>query len=405
MGMKAYRFVGLNRDVYLPDNIKVVIDIVPSWRTNIRSNQPFSGQTSYTQHETANFNRGAGAWMHRNWLHGGAGGSYVGFNFVVDDQVIIQLTPLNEVTWHAGTPEGNKFSWGTELCVNDGINHDVARRNAAALAGGILAAMGWGTDRLFQHNRWWGKDCPYLLRRNGRWPVFVQNVDAFRQQALAASKGQPVPTTPAPAPSPYGTAKPVMVNGKAWDGTADVTVNGLTYVADPKTVTVEVDALNRRVAPKTGAALSGGALPKGEVFTVLGWVQGDAVDGENRWWVTPWGSHMWVGGTVEKPTERPKVDLNKLRTKVGENVYYPAGPEGKGREIVLIEDADLHRWADADSAKVGRVKAGQKVTALYWCKGDAEDGEHVWWVLKPESGDPIDKGPRLHAVHTFQRPF
>ncbi len=399
MGMKAYRFVGLNRDVWLPDTIKVVIDIVPSWRTNIRSNQPFSGQTSYTQHETANFNKGAGAWMHRNWLHGGAGGEYVGFNFVVDDGVIIQLTPLNEVTWHAGTPEGNKFSWGTELCVHDGINHDVARRTAAALAGGILAAMGWGTDRLFQHNVWWGKDCPYLLRRNGRWPVFVSQVENFRKNALSAAGGKVVTT-----PSAYAAGHVVTVNGAKWDGTSNVTFEGRQYVADPKTVRVAVDSLNRRAEPKTASPLTGPALPKDEVFCVLGWTRGDSVDGEDRWWVTPWGSHLWVGGTVEKPTERPQVNLDALRVVVNDRVYYPAGPDGKGREVKVLDDAPLHRWAGNDAAKVGSVKRDQVVTAFYWCEGDEQNGEDIWWVLKPASGDPIQNGPRLHAIHTYQRP-
>src|SRR5690606_11207809 len=134
--------------------------------------------------------------MHKRWLHGGAGGSYVGFNFVVDDRKIIQLTPLNEVTWAAGTPDGNKFSYHAELCVNSDINHTKARRNAAALAGGILAAKGWDTSRLYQHNIWWGKDCPYLLRRNGLWPQFVNQVAAFSAQAKQGVGGS-IPTTTA----------------------------------------------------------------------------------------------------------------------------------------------------------------------------------------------------------------
>jgi len=196
MGMKKYRFVGLDKDVWLPDDIIVEIAIVPASMTNIRSNTPFSGQTSYTQHETANFNSGANADMHKRWLHGGAGGSFVGFNFVVDDKKIIQLTPLNEVTWAAGTPDGNKFSYHTELCVNNDINHTKARRNAAALAGGILAAKGWGADRLVQHNVWWGKDCPYLLRRNGLWPQYVNQVAAFIVQAKSGSGGSVPSVTP-----------------------------------------------------------------------------------------------------------------------------------------------------------------------------------------------------------------
>lgn len=196
MGMKKYRFVGLARDVWLPDDIVVEIAIVPSSVRNVRSNSKFSGQTSYTQHETANFNRGAGADMHKRWLHGGASGSSVGFNFVVDDKKIIQLTPLDEVTWAAGTANGNKFSYHSELCVNNDINHTKARRNAAALAGGVLAAKGWNTSKLVQHNVWWGKDCPYLLRRNGLWPQFVNQVAAFITQAKNGVSGS-VPSTAA----------------------------------------------------------------------------------------------------------------------------------------------------------------------------------------------------------------
>lgn len=197
MALKKYRFVGLDRDVWLPDDITVEIAIVPSNMTNIRSNQIFTGQNSYTQHETANFNVGANADMHRRWLHGGAGGAYVGFNFVVDDKKIIQLTPLNEITWAAGTPDGNKFSYHTELCVNNDINHTLARRNAAALAGGIMAAKGWKIDRLFQHNVWWGKDCPYLLRRNGLWAAYVNQVAAFMHQASQGISGSTPTVSPA----------------------------------------------------------------------------------------------------------------------------------------------------------------------------------------------------------------
>lgn len=195
MSMTKYRFVGLDRDVWLPSDITVEIAIVPASMTNIRSNQRETGQTSYTQHETYNFAPGAGADMHKRWLHSGAGGAYVGFNFVVDDKKIIQLTPLNEVTWAAGTPDGNRYSYHTELCVNDGIDHTKARRNAAALAGGILAVKGWDTSRLYQHNRWTGKDCPFLLRRNGLWAQFVNQVATFIEQAKKGSNGVSDPSS------------------------------------------------------------------------------------------------------------------------------------------------------------------------------------------------------------------
>lgn len=366
--MKKYRFVGLNRDVWLPDDIVVEIAIVPSWRTNIRSNQIFSGQTSYTQHETANFAAGANATMHKNWLHGGAGGSYVGFNFVVDDHKIIQLTPLNEVTWHAGTPTGNKYSWGTELCVNAGIDHTKARRASAALAGGILAAMGWGVDKLLQHNVWWGKDCPYLLRRDGRWAKFVADVSTYRSQALNAAKGTTTPvgglavgesaealvnlnvrvgsgtnyeiTTTIPTGTKVQIIDgPRYANGYTWwdikgefgtgwaaeagsdavflkevaapapepnpepaifDGTKDVTVNDIVMHASKREVTALEGLRQRKWASTDGPIVRDYVY--GDKIAVLGWLEGEDVAGENRWWIiSPDGGRVWVGGTIEKP--------------------------------------------------------------------------------------------------------
>lgn len=190
MTFKAHQFVGLDIPVYLPEDIAVEISIVPSSVTNIRSNQPFSGQTSVTYHETANFNTGANADMHERYLHGGAGGSYVGFNFVVDDKKIIQLTPLNEVTWHAGTAEGNKFSWGVEQCVNADADLVRARRNTSYLMAGLCAAKGWDARaKVVQHNVWYGKNCPLVIRRDGLWPIMQSLFVERTEEAKRAMAG------------------------------------------------------------------------------------------------------------------------------------------------------------------------------------------------------------------------
>lgn len=203
MGMKAHKFVGSSVDYWLPDDITVEIAIVPANVTNVRSNQFSLDQTTVTVHETANFNVGANADMHKRWLHGGASGSSVGFNFVVDDKKIIQLTPLNEVTWAAGTPAGNRTSWHIESCVNKDADLNKARRNTAALTGAILAAQGWAVSAMVQHNVWYGKDCPYLMRRNGLWAQFVNQTTTARAQSVAASQGGSKPA-PTPQPEPKG---------------------------------------------------------------------------------------------------------------------------------------------------------------------------------------------------------
>ena len=201
MGMKKHRFVGSQVDYWLPDDITVEIAIVPAHVTNVRSNQFSLDQTTLTIHETANYRESANADMHRRWLHSGASGSYVGFNFVVDDKKIIQLTPLNEVTWAAGTPAGNRTSWHMEMCVNSDADLGKVRRNGSVLAGAILAAQGWAVSALVQHHVWFGKNCPAVIRRDGLWPQFVSMSSSARNAAINAAKGGDAPA-PKPQPEP-----------------------------------------------------------------------------------------------------------------------------------------------------------------------------------------------------------
>jgi hypothetical protein len=42
-------------------------------------------------------------------------------------------------------------------------------------------------------------------------------------------------------------------------------------------------------------------MQQGERFRVVYWADGEDVNGEDRWWLTPNGSWAWVGGTDEKP--------------------------------------------------------------------------------------------------------
>lgn len=86
----------------------------------------------------------------------------------------------------------------------------------------------------------------------------------------------------------------------AYDGT-DKTENGVLYHAEKRTVTVAVDELNCRVKPDPTSQRSRTALRSGQKFPVLYWVTGVRVAGEDRWWVTTRGSHVWAGGTAERP--------------------------------------------------------------------------------------------------------
>lgn len=353
MAYKKHTFVGLSTPVYLPDDIEVEIAIVPASVRNVRSNTPFSGQTSYTQHETANFNRGANADMHKRWLHGGAGGSYVGFNFVVDDKKIIQLTPLNEVTWAAGTPDGNKFSYHTELCVNADIDHAKARRNAAALAGGVLAAKGWDKSKVVQHNVWYGKDCPYLLRREGRWPKFIAQVDGFITEAKKAATGK------APTPAPDTKPKPADATFKAGD-TVKFTAN-----------------LNVRRAWTTAETFEGKpnvikTMPAGTVATIIA---GPNHRDGYAWYdvsIDGFGTGHVAGDWLEKttaPTPKPVPKDKTFTTRFELPLRVEAGFNGK-----ILKELPAGTKGSVLSEKVDKDGIG-------WTKVRTDKGDTGWFPM------------------------
>jgi len=202
-------------------------------------------------------------------------------------------------------------------------------------------------------------------------------------------------------------AKPVVIDG--FDGTADVTSpNGTLVHADKRTVTAAFDGTNVRQWAATDALLTRQPLTRGDTFQVLGWVNGEAINGEPRWWVTGSYSRVWVGATLEQPAAPPvpgpeAPDNPPMEDNAGPKIvngirFYTVGNDGNGREVTVTGNGDLHRFAANASAVVGTVTAGQKATAKYWVKGEDLAGEPIWWVL-----DGID-GPRLWAGITQEKP-
>lgn len=241
MGMKSYQFVGAKGPVWLPDDIDVIIDIVPSSRTNIRSNQKFTGQKYSTYHETANYNAGANATAERNWLHSGAGGAYVGYNFAVDDKRLYQLTPLDEVTWAAGVAWWNQNAWAVEQCVGKGVNIAKARDNATWLHAGLLTAIGVNVeDGLIPHQRVYGKWCPALILNAGAWPDVLKT--ATRYQAVIRAHVAGKDTGDAADDAVKGWPYPDPVAPPFW-GT--LMKDGTAYVKDGETIWYRINTLYR----------------------------------------------------------------------------------------------------------------------------------------------------------------
>lgn len=291
--MKAVRMAGCDVDIMIPVDLEFRTEIIPAHQKNQRPGEPFRGGSVswYTQHETANFAYGAGAVMHSRYLHQGAGGQQLGYHLTVDDKVLIQMVPLNEITWHAGDSggDGNYDSVSCELCVN--IDADIlrARRNAEAVCAGVANALVIPQARVVQHNHWSGKNCPMLIRRDGYWTTFLARVAAYR------SGVEP--------PKKY--AEPQKTITKDWDGTdtqiGDTPVFALRRQFTAKKAT-PVHQWAAKEAPATRAALK-----PGDTFESAYVFQAPTASGTMQWWIyTPWHSRIRAGSNLEpQVTVRP----------------------------------------------------------------------------------------------------
>ena len=226
------------------------------------------------------------------------------------------------------------------------------------------------------------------------------------------SQGVNVDATPQ-----YSKPIPVVVDGKNWDGTKDVMVGNATFHADIQTVHAASAGVIVRRSATTRASQTRAPLKDNEGFGVLGWVNGEEVKGDRRWWITKSYSRIHVSGTKEKPKA-----VESAETKDGERAfgviiydgvaYYPALQEGKPRDLVVVTaKANLRESASTDAKAIGTVKKDDKLVAAYWCFGPKPEGhdESVWWILTTDGDgnvvdNPIEKGARLWIEATNSRP-
>jgi len=126
-----------------------------------------------TIHCTGNYNATAGARNHALYQYRGSGGGAVSWHYTVDTDEIWQSFLDTQACWHAGdgtAGPGNSSSIGIEIAVSSRTGFPQACRNAAWLTAELLTRYGLTADRVVQHNRWNGKNCPLELR-NGTWGV------------------------------------------------------------------------------------------------------------------------------------------------------------------------------------------------------------------------------------------
>lgn len=157
---------------------KYIMDIIP--KNNINRTNLFFVPTYITIHNTDNYNKGANAKAHGNYLKNVD--SKVSWHYTVDDTYIVQHLSDNECGYHTGDGmgemSGNRNSIGIEICVNEDGDLLKATENAIGLVKKLMKAYNIPIENVVQHYHWSGKDCPHELRLGNpyTWETFINKL-------------------------------------------------------------------------------------------------------------------------------------------------------------------------------------------------------------------------------------
>lgn len=409
--MRPVQFVGAKRVAYLPSWIPVDIRIIDHPR--FRSFIPFTGQDKSTYHDTGNPRsnaEGEYAWA----AAGRPGGVVGGYTFIFDDGKIIQTGPMNEVSWHAGTPVGNK-SFGAEHAFGGNVVWSTSLEVGMALHGAVLEMQDVDPGNgAVLHQYWTGKWCSAQILNRGIWPEVKIGIRRYWNLARQARNGETVPV-PTPDDGSAVYAKPVMPrypDGSPWDGMEDMVENGTKFEAQRMTVKTTVN-LRRRQWANTQSLDTGPVIPKGTEVEVLGWVAGELVNGIGEWWIGSSGSRLWAGGIDAEPKVDP--DYGQLPEgsrgvfPVNGRLYYPLHDDhGElGRVIRIARSGNVRKWADTSSPVIGTVERGEDRVFRYWTRGTPVGltlpggtviDEPIWFA------EDLHGGARMWAGLSDERP-
>lgn len=151
-----------------------VVDHIPATAPCNRRPQIPMQPEYITIHSTANPT--STARQERSWLINLRNTITASFHIVIDEKEAIECIPLNEVAWHAGDKRGpgNMKSIGVEICESG--DREETLKNAVKLVAKLLHERRWGIERVKQHYDWNKKNCPRILRDNGRWGEFLNAI-------------------------------------------------------------------------------------------------------------------------------------------------------------------------------------------------------------------------------------
>lgn len=160
-------------DIKTIGNATFAHDVIPVTNATSRPGYALT-PTSITIHNTGNKN--ANAQQNSDYVDSTT--AYVSWHFTVDDKIVLQELPINEVAWHAGDGskgEGNRTSLAIEICENTDGDWDIAKYNAVHLIVYLLIKLGLSTDNVVPHQKWSGKYCPHKILDEG-WDKFLDQV-------------------------------------------------------------------------------------------------------------------------------------------------------------------------------------------------------------------------------------
>lgn len=131
-----------------------------------------------TIHQTGNTRKGANARNHAKYMNSGSPATW---HYTVDDKEVIQHFEDTVQCWHCGDGrgKGNTESIGIELCVNSDGDYIQTINNAVELVRYLMKIHSIPIERVVQHNKWSGKNCPAQIRSNYKgisWDEFIKRV-------------------------------------------------------------------------------------------------------------------------------------------------------------------------------------------------------------------------------------
>lgn len=132
--------------------------------------------TTITIHNNANPN--STARNERNWLTNPNNTRWASYHIVVDEIEAIEVTPLNEIAYHAGNKTGNRTSIGIEICERGDYNQTML--NEVKVVADLLEKLNMTTKNLRQHFDWSGKNCPRKIRAGylgWTWDKFIDEIN------------------------------------------------------------------------------------------------------------------------------------------------------------------------------------------------------------------------------------